>query len=119
MLPFSNLNNEEFLYTGKSKKLKFTNVAPKHVSNKTAFLEDINSASEQDEKTLAKCWLPSEVRQLKNKKTRKMTKKTRKEKCQKEELIRLMIAGLRKSILKFVLLRFHQLLHSVNRVVLL
>ena len=53
-LPFSNLNNEEFLYTVKSKKLKFTHVAPKHVSNKTAFLEDINSASRQDEKTLTK-----------------------------------------------------------------
>ena len=34
---FSDLNNEEFLYTGKGKKLKFTHVAPKHVSNKTAF----------------------------------------------------------------------------------
>ena len=53
-LPFSNLNNEEFLYTVKSKKLKFTHVAPKHVSNKTAFLEDINSAPRQDEKTLTK-----------------------------------------------------------------
>ena len=67
---------KNFFTLAKVKKLKFTNVAPKHVSNKTAFLEDINSASEQDEKTLTKCWLPSEVRQLKNKKTRKMTKKT-------------------------------------------
>ena len=36
-LPFCNLNNEEFLYTDRGKKLKFTHVAPKHVSNKTAF----------------------------------------------------------------------------------
>ena len=66
-LPFSNLNNEEFLYTVKGKKLKFTYLASKLVSNKTAFLEDINWASELDEKTLTKYWLPSELHQLKNK----------------------------------------------------
>ena len=53
-LPFSNLNNDKFLCTVKDKKLEFTYVAPKHVSNKTAFLEDINSA-------LTKQWLPSEL----------------------------------------------------------
>ena len=67
VLPFSNLNNEEFLYTVKGKKLKFTHVAPKHVSNKTAFLEAINSASKQDEKTLTKYCLQSELHQLTNK----------------------------------------------------
>ena len=41
------------------------------------------------------------------------------EKYQKEELIRLMIAGLQKSILRIALLRFQQLLQSVNGVVLL
>ena len=38
------------------------------------------------------------------------------EKCQKEELICLIIAGLQKSILKIGLLRFHQLLQNVNGV---
>ena len=33
-LLFSDLNDEEFLYTAKGKKLKFTHVAPKHISNK-------------------------------------------------------------------------------------
>ena len=65
--PFSNLNNEEFLYTVKGKKLKFTHVAPKHVPNNTAFLEHINLASEQHEKALTKYWLPSELHQLKSK----------------------------------------------------
>ena len=69
-LPFSDLNNEEFLYTDRGKKLKFTHVAPKHVSNKTAFRRFyrsifINSASEQDEKTITKYWPPSELHQLK------------------------------------------------------
>ena len=36
------------------------------------------------------------------------------EKCLKEELIRLMIAGLQKSVLKIGLFRFHQLLQSAN-----
>ena len=40
-------------------------------------------------------------------------------KSQKEELIHLMIASLHKSIFKIDLLRFHQLLQSVNGVVLL
>ena len=46
-LPFSNLNNEEFIYTVKSRKLKFIHVAPKHVSNKTVFVKNITSKSEQ------------------------------------------------------------------------
>ena len=59
--------NEEFLNTVKGKKLKFTHAATKHVSKKTAFLQDINLASEQDENTFTKYWLPSELHQLKNK----------------------------------------------------
>ena len=51
----------------KVKKLKFTRVSSKHLWNKTAFLEDINLASKQDEKTVTKYWLPSELHQLKNK----------------------------------------------------
>ena len=30
-LPFSNLNNEEFIYTMKGKKIKFTHVAEKQI----------------------------------------------------------------------------------------
>ena len=41
------------------------------------------------------------------------------EKSQKEELIRLMIAGLQRDVSKIGLLRFHQLLQSVDSVVLL
>ena len=66
-LPFSNLNNEEFLYTVKGSKLEFTHVVSKHVSNKTALLEDINSVSKQDGKTLTKYWLTNELHQPKKK----------------------------------------------------
>ena len=38
---------KNFFALSKVKKLKLAHVAPKHVSNKTAFLEDINLASEQ------------------------------------------------------------------------
>ena len=51
----------------KGKKLKFPHAATKHLSNKTAFSEDINSASKQDEKTVTKYRLPSELHPLKDK----------------------------------------------------
>ena len=66
-LPFSNLNNEEFLYTVKGKKLKIHSGSSKTWVKQTVFLEDINLASEQDEKTLTKYWLLSELHQLKDK----------------------------------------------------
>ena len=48
-------------------KLKFTHVASRHLSYKTAFLKDINSGLEQEEKTLTKYWQTGELQQLKNK----------------------------------------------------
>ena len=48
-LPFSNLSNEEFIYTVKGKKIKFTHVAEKQRSSKIKFFNKINTVSENSE----------------------------------------------------------------------
>ena len=63
------MSNEEFIYTVKSKKIKFTHVAEKQRSSKIKIFNKINSVSENSEHgSWTEYWDPSKINELENSK---------------------------------------------------
>ena len=61
-LPFSNLSNEEFIYTVKGKKIKFRNGAETQRSSKINFFNKINTVSENSEHgSRTEYWDPGKI----------------------------------------------------------
>ena len=63
-LPFSNLDDKNFILTVKGKQMKFTNVAEKRVSNKTKLLDQINLITRCEDNNIAKYFQSDELRNL-------------------------------------------------------
>ena len=60
-LPFSNLNNDEFIHTVKGKKLKFTHVTKKKLPTEVEFFQQINSNLDEN---LDKYYLPDDLKKF-------------------------------------------------------
>ena len=63
-LPFSNLDDKNFILTVKGKQMKFTNVAKKQVSNKTKLLDQINLITRCEDNNITKYFQSDELRNL-------------------------------------------------------
>ena len=61
-LPFSDLNNDEFIHTVKGKKVKFTHVTKKKLTSEASFFQQINSNLDRNQD---KYYLPSNFKQIK------------------------------------------------------
>ena len=58
-LPFSDLNNDEFIYTMKGKKVRFTHVSKKKLTTEASFFQQINSNLDGNQN---KFYLPSDFK---------------------------------------------------------
>ena len=67
-LPFSNLNNEEFIYTVKGKNIKFTHVAEKQKSRKIKFCNKFNTISVKSGHDGTEYWDPGKINKPENSK---------------------------------------------------
>ena len=63
-LPFFNLDDKNLILTVKGKKMKFTNVAEKRVSNKTKVLDRINLRTRCEDNNITKYFQCDELRNL-------------------------------------------------------
>ena len=63
-LLFSNLHDKNLILTVKGKKLKFTNVAEKRISNNTKFLDWINIITRCEDHNITKYFQNDELRDL-------------------------------------------------------
>ena len=63
-LPFFNLDDKNLILTVKGKKMKFTNVAEKRVSNKTKVLDRINLRTRCEDNNITKYFQSDELRNL-------------------------------------------------------
>ena len=63
-LPFSNLDDKNFILTVKEKQRKFTNVAEKRASNKTKLLDQINLITRCEDNNITKYFQSDELRNL-------------------------------------------------------
>ena len=63
-LPFSNLDDTNLILTVKGKKMKFTNVVEKRISNKTKLLDQINLITRCEDNNIAKYFQSDELRNL-------------------------------------------------------
>ena len=65
-LPFSNLDDKNLILTVKGKKLKFTNVAEKQISNKTKLLDQTNLITRCEDNNITKYFQSDELSNLLN-----------------------------------------------------
>ena len=63
-LPFSNLDDKNLILPVKGKKMKFTNVAEKRISNKTKLLDQINLITRCEDNNITKYFESDELRNL-------------------------------------------------------
>ena len=61
-LPFSDLNNDEFMYTVKVNKVKFTGVIKKKLTAEASFFQQFNSNLDGNQDNY---YLPSDFKQIK------------------------------------------------------
>ena len=61
LLPFSDLNDKEFIATTLGKQIKFTSIAKKRKSDKTKFLNSINIDSDNGDENISKYFEPNEI----------------------------------------------------------